>query len=245
MPAFSANLYSTSILFKPNELESVISSSKAGDLKKLRNDPFIKLYNEFAKMEESRITPILYPTGNQLEILYSSYVRGLKEMFDGQLFYPDANGTMRISYGRAEGSKPRDGMKYLTFTTLDGVMQKEDPENHEFVVPEKLKQLHRDKDYGIYETDGTVIVCFLASNHTTGGNSGSPIIDANGNLIGLNFDRTWESTMSDVMYDPDICRNISVDVRYILFIVDKFAGAGYLLDEMTIVGVEEAMEIEN
>jgi hypothetical protein len=242
MEAYAAHLYSSSVLFNREELIAMVSSAKSTDLKKLRSDPFIRLQSEFAKIEDERINPVMFATNSRLEILYRSYVRGLKEMFDGHMFYPDANGTMRISYGRAEGSKPRDGMRYLTFTTLDGVMQKEDPDNPEFVVPEKLKQLHKDRDYGIYGTNDTIYVCFLASNHTTGGNSGSPIIDANGNLIGLNFDRTWESTMSDVMYDPDICRNISVDVRYILFIVDKFADAGYLIDEMTLVGIEEWVE---
>ena len=244
MESYTADLYQSSIIFNRDALTAAINSWKSGDRKNLRSDPFIKLYDEFSRISEDKVDPVIYTTSTQLEILYRTYVWALKDMDGGRLFYPDANSTMRISYGKAEGSKPRDGMAYLPFTTLDGVMQKEDPNDPEFVVPTKLKQLNEERDYGIYGSNDTLYVCFLASNHTTGGNSGSPIIDANGNLIGLNFDRTWESTMSDVMYDPAICRNISVDVRYILFIVDKFAGAGYLVDEMTLAGVEKPVEME-
>ena len=244
MESYTADLYQSSIIFNRDALTAAINSWKSGDRKNLRSDPFIKLYDEFSRISEDKVDPVIYTTSTQLEILYRTYVWALKDMDGGRLFYPDANSTMRISYGKAEGSRPRDGMAYLPFTTLDGVMQKEDPNDPEFVVPTKLKQLNEERDYGIYGPNDTLYVCFLASNHTTGGNSGSPIIDANGNLIGLNFDRTWESTMSDVMYDPAICRNISVDVRYILFIVDKFAGAGYLVDEMTLAGVEQPVEME-
>jgi hypothetical protein len=114
-------------------------------------------------------------------------------------------------------------------------MEKDNPDIYDYRVPEKLKELYRNKDYGRYEDNGTVPVCFLATNHTTGGNSGSPVVNAEGHLIGVNFDRAWEGVMSDLMFNPEQCRNISIDIRYALFIIDKFAGAGYLLDEMTIV----------
>ena len=153
-----------------------------------------------------------------------------------KVFYPDANFTMRIAYGFVDDYKPRDAVQYEFFTTLDGILDKEDPDIYDYVVENKLKELHKTKDYGRYaDADGSIHVGFTASNHTTGGNSGSPIFNADGHLIGINFDRNWEGTMSDLMYDPDQCRNISIDIRYCLFIIDKFAGAGHLVEEMTLV----------
>ena len=131
--------------------------------------------------------------------------------------------------------QPLDGMMYTHSTTIEGIMQKDNPNIYDYTVPNKLKQLYAQKDYGVYAENGNLPVCFIASNHTTGGNSGSPVLNANGELIGLNFDRVWEGVMSDLYYTPEICRNIAVDIRYVMFIIDKFAGAGYLLDEMQIV----------
>lgn len=157
-------------------------------------------------------------------------------MLPEQRYFPDANGTMRVTYGKVKGYEPRDAVYYEPLTYLDGVMEKYIPGDYEFDVPEKLQELYATKDYGQYTDDtGQVPVCFLGTNHTTGGNSGSPAIDAYGNLVGLNFDRVWEGTMSDIYYDPEICRNIMVDLRYVLFIVDKYAGATHLIDEMTLV----------
>lgn len=149
--------------------------------------------------------------------------------------YPDANFTMRVAYGKVEGYQPRDGVRYAHYTTLNGIMEKDVPEIYDYNVPQKLRDIYSSGDFGSYAVDGTVPVAFSASVHTTGGNSGSPAINADGQLVGLNFDRCWEGTMSDIMFDPDRCRNIMLDVRYILFIIDKFAGAGYLLDEMEIL----------
>ena len=140
-----------------------------------------------------------------------------------------------MTYGKVEGYEPLDGVRYNYYTTLSGIMEKDNPEIYDYDVPDKLKELYNQKDFGEYEVNNDVPVCFTASNHTSGGNSGSPVVNANGELIGLNFDRCWEGTMSDIMFDPDMCRNISLDIRYALFIIDKFAGAGYLLDEMEIV----------
>jgi hypothetical protein len=143
---------------------------------------------------------------------------------------------LRVTYGLVEGYHPADAVYYDYFTTLEGIMEKEDPNIYDYVVEEKLKTLHTNKDYGPYgDKNGQMQVAFVASNHTTGGNSGSPVLNADGQMIGINFDRCWEGTMSDLMYDPDMGRNIAVDIRYVLFIMDKFAGAGHLVDEMTLI----------
>jgi len=244
LEAFSVHLYASSLLLQKDALKKAILSSRREDMKKLAADPLVKLCGDFMHIAAKQTQPVLYQSESALEELYRKYLQAVREMHPDSVFYPDANGAMRIAYGSLEGSAPWDGMKYLPFTTLQGVMQKEDPSNPEFFVEEKLKRLYEAKDYGDYGRNDTMYVCFLASNHTTGGNSGSPVIDGEGRLIGLNFDRTWESTMSDVMYNREICRNISVDVRYILFIIDKFAGAGYLIDEMTLVRRHEPAGVE-
>jgi len=158
----------------------------------------------------------------------------LQSVFPDRSYWADANSTMRLTYGKAEGSEPRDGMMYKFYSTTEGILQKYDPNNPDYVLPERLVELIEKKDFGKYTTDGEMRVCFTGSNHTTGGNSGSPTLDANGHLIGLNFDRSWESTMSDIMFDPDRCRNIMVDIKYVLFIIDKYAGAKHLVDEMEL-----------
>jgi len=150
------------------------------------------------------------------------------------VLYPDANFTMRLTYGKVDGYQPEDGVQYQYYTTLSGVMEKGTEGFEDYTIPDRLRDLYKAKDYGRYGANGTMPVCFIASNHTSGGNSGSPVLDADGRLIGINFDRNWEGTMSDVYYDPALCRNISVDIRYVLFLIDKFAGAGYLLEEMDI-----------
>ncbi|WP_282073262.1 S46 family peptidase [Polaribacter atrinae] len=168
--------------------------------------------------------------------LQKTYMKALMEALPNARYFPDANSTLRVTYGQVRGYAPRDAVYYNPVSYLDGVIEKYVPGDYEFDVPEKLRELHKTKDYGQYaDKNGKVPVCFLGTNHTTGGNSGSPAIDAEGNLIGLNFDRVWEGTMSDMNYDPEICRNIMVDIRYVLFIVDKYAGATHLIDEMTIV----------
>ncbi|RYG33722.1 MAG: serine protease, partial [Chitinophagaceae bacterium] len=163
------------------------------------------------------------------------YMKAQMEVMKEKTFYPDANRTMRVTFGQVKGYIPRDGARYEFSTDLDGVMEKYVPGDYEFDLPAKLIELHSKKDYGRYGKNGRMPVNFIATNHTTGGNSGSPALDAYGNLIGLNFDRVWEGTMSDINYDPSICRNIMVDIRYVLFIVDKFAGAKHLVDEMNLV----------
>jgi hypothetical protein len=169
----------------------------------------------------------------EINNLNRTYMKGIRELNSTKKYYPDANSTLRVSYGKVEGYYPRDGVMYNYFTTLDGVMEKEIPNDAEFNVPPKLKELWNKKDYGRYaDKDGNMHVAFCASNHTTGGNSGSPVFNGKGELIGTNFDRDWEGTMSDILYDPNQVRNIILDVRYTLFVIDKYAGAGYLVNEM-------------
>ena len=169
-----------------------------------------------------------------------AYMQAQMEAFPNQRFYPDANSTLRITYGKVNGYEPRDAVSYTHQTYLDGVLEKYIPGDYEFDVPARLIELYNKKDFGPYGENGRMPVCFIASNHTTGGNSGSPAIDAHGNLIGLNFDRVWEGTMSDLNYDASICRNIMVDARYILFLIDKYAGAGHLIKEMKLVHPKSA-----
>jgi hypothetical protein len=178
------------------------------------------------------------PSNNLLQKateLSAEYMRALMEVFPERNFYPDANSTLRVTYGKLEGVSPRDAVSYGTTTYLDGAMAKYKPGDYEFDMPSRLIELYDNKDYGDYAENGKLPVCNIASNHTTGGNSGSPVLNARGELIGLNFDRIWEGTMSDVNFDPSICRNIMVDSRYVLFIIDKFAGQRWLIDEMELV----------
>ena len=149
-------------------------------------------------------------------------------------FYPDANLTLRVAYGHIKGYSPADGTYYLPSSTIKGIMEKDNPEIFDYDIPQRLRDIYAAKDYGRWaDATGEVPVCFIATNHTTGGNSGSPVINADGDLIGLNFDRVWEGTMSDIVFDPEICRNIALDVRYVLFTIEKIGGASYLFDEMT------------
>lgn len=163
------------------------------------------------------------------------YMAGLMEMQEDKIFYPDANATMRLSYGTVQDYYPRDAVHYDYFTTMKGIIEKEDPENWEFIVPDKLKDLYINKDFGDYGIDSTMPVCFITNNDITGGNSGSPVLDSAGNLIGIAFDGNWEAMSGDIIYEPHLQRCICVDIRYVLFIIDKFAGARHLIDEMKII----------
>ncbi|MEC5158187.1 S46 family peptidase [Chryseobacterium sp. MP_3.2] len=202
----------------------------------LKNDPLMKL---FAAMRENYMKTTDGPNNEiqeKIDVLQKKYMAQQMETDKERKFFPDANSTLRVSYGQIKGSSPRDAVHYNYQTHVAGIMEKYVPGDYEFDVPKKLIQLYNTKDYGIYkDKTGDVPVNFTATNHTTGGNSGSPALDAYGNLIGLNFDRQWEGTMSDINFDPRFSRNIMVDTKYILFIIDKFADAKWLINEMKIV----------
>ena len=203
---------------------------------KLSKDPLMIAFNQFRMIYISLVMPQMQLLNESLNDLYKVWVQGNMEMQPNVRQYPDANFTMRLTYGKVEGYSPEDAVIYDYYTTLSGVIEKSKEDQPDYVIPERLQELYVEKDFGNYGENGTMPVCFSASNHTSGGNSGSPVLDAEGRLIGINFDRNWHGTMSDEMYDPDMCRNISVDIRYVLFVIDKYAGAGYLLDEMKLVG---------
>ncbi|MBE0637096.1 MAG: S46 family peptidase [Bacteroidales bacterium] len=203
--------------------------------KKLLKDPGYQLAGGLVKHYQEKIFPEVSRITNQNDSLMRLYMKAQLEFEPERRFYPDANSTLRVSYGNVKPYYPRDAVFYQKQTTIEGIIEKEDPNVEDYLVDDKLKQLYTTKDYGKYGLNGTLPVCFIATNHTTGGNSGSPAFNADGQLIGLNFDRVWEGTMSDLMFDPDQCRNIMLDMRYCLFIIDKYAGAGHLIEEMVVV----------
>ncbi len=203
---------------------------------RLQNDAAYQYAKPFFEEFYSVLNPNYLSVNDKINALQKKYIKAQMEVLPNRRYFPDANSTLRVTYGQVKGYAPKDGVYYNPVTHLDGVMEKYIPGDYEFDVPQKLQELYNKKEYGAYaDESGKIPVCFLGTNHTTGGNSGSPAIDANGNLIGLNFDRVWEGTMSDINYDPEICRNIMVDIRYVLFIIDKYAGAQRLIDEMRLV----------
>jgi hypothetical protein len=229
------DIYTTSKLTSLEGTKELLSGSAEEVMKKLNADKAFAFGKEWHTLFYNSLEPKFQELNLQIVAVQKKYMKALMEIFPNKRFFPDANSTLRVTYGQVRGYEPKDGVYYNTTTYLDGVIEKYVPGDYEFNVPQKLLDLYEAKDYGPYAENGKMPVCFIGTNHTTGGNSGSPAIDAHGNLIGLNFDRVWEGTMSDMNYDPDICRNIMVDVRYVLFIVDKFAGAKNLINEMTLV----------
>ena len=218
-----------------NDINKVFADRNAL-VQNLKNDPLIKLFASLreAYMKNTNDQYNTYQT--QIDELQKTYMGQQMSTDKDKTFFPDANSTLRVTYGKVAGSNPKDALYYGYQTTLSGVMEKYIPGDYEFDVPQKLIDLYTKKDYGMYANkNGEVPVNFTATNHTTGGNSGSPALDANGNLIGLNFDRQWEGTMSDINFDPRFSRNIMVDSKYILFIIDKYADAKWLINEMKIV----------
>ncbi|MEN7549007.1 S46 family peptidase [Rapidithrix thailandica] len=235
---YAEYVYNKSIFVREASVNDLLSNVSKKTAKKLAKDPAYQFVESFFVSYMEKTQPSYKAISDKIDRMMRDYVKAQREIFTEKTFWPDANSTLRISYGNVEGSNPRDGMEYNYFSTLEGVMEKRRTDvskTHEFYVHDKLVDLYEKKDFGQYGQEGKMPVCFIASNHTTGGNSGSPVLDGSGNLIGINFDRSWESTMSDIMFNPEQCRNITVDIRYVLFVIDKFAGASHLVEELDLV----------
>jgi hypothetical protein len=234
--ALTADVYGKSKLTSFEGVQSLLGGTPAEVQAKLAADPGYKLIAALTDAYYDNVAPKYQEISLKIAALQRTYMKAILELSpkDARIF-PDANSTLRVTYGKVKGYEPSDATYYKPVTYLDGVIEKYVPGDYEFDVPQKLIDLYNAKDYGPYAENGKMPVCFIGTNHTTGGNSGSPAIDAKGNLIGLNFDRVWEGTMSDIYYDPSICRNIMVDMRYVLFIIDKYAGAKNLINEMKII----------
>jgi hypothetical protein len=228
-------IYSKSKLKNYSGLKELLSGDTQTILTSLNNDPGFLLVKELADKYSKEVAPKYDEINLKISALQRTYMKAQLELNTDSRIFPDANSTLRVTYGKVKGYEPKDATTYTPLTYLEGVMEKYIPGDYEFDVPTKLIALYKTKDYGPYGENGKMPVCFIGTNHTTGGNSGSPAIDAYGNLIGLNFDRVWEGTMSDIYYDPSICRNIMVDIRYVLFIMDKYAGAKNLISELKLV----------
>ena len=237
--AYVDYLFKNSAFTSEEKVNKLIDGFKPSKAKKIAKDPAFVAYKSMMDFYVENVLPKSRECNTRINNLRRIYMEGqmkmIPEVYPERNLYPDANFTLRVTYGKVGGFKPKDAVTYGYFTTLDGIMQKENPNIYDYVVTDRLHELYDAKDFGRYaDKDGTMHVAFIAGNHTTGGNSGSPILNANGELLGLNFDRTWEGTMSDLIYDPSICKNISVDIRYVLFLIDKYAGCQRLIDEMTI-----------
>ena len=203
-----------------------VSALTSADLETLYEDPAYELYNAFMAWFYEDIRPVVDEANAKIRLANRDYMRGQMAFEPDKAFYPDANLTLRVAYGHVAGYHPADGMYYAPVSTLKGIIEKDNPEIFDYNIPQALRDIYAQ---GGHDDQA---VCFLATNHTSGGNSGSPVINADGNLIGINFDRVWEGTMSDIAFDPEVCRNISLDIRYLLFVVDKIGHASYLFDEM-------------
>lgn len=238
-------MFDKSCILGEGKLMKRLNKPTARNINKLQKDKGYIMVRDFYKALREKVLPTYYANDDKIQALMKQYSKAIQIAFPNVKYWYDANSTLRVSYGKIEGSKPRDGMQYTHYTTADGIMAKYIPNNDEFDVPEKLISLIENKDYGKYASkDNELVICFTGSNHTTGGNSGSPVINGKGELIGINFDRSWESTMSDVMFSEDLCRNITVDIRYVLFVIDKYAGASHLIKEMNLVGQQNELKAE-
>ena len=232
--AWAEDIFTNSIFIDPAK----VAALDAEDREAVMSDPATEFCNEFLKWFSADIQPVTARLNQELQLAYRDYMRGQMVYCRTQRvmkdFYPDANLTLRVAYGHIKGYSPADGTYYTPSSTIKGIMEKDNPDIFDYNIPQRLRDIYATKDYGRWaDASGEVPVCFIATNHTTGGNSGSPVINADGDLIGLNFDRVWEGTMSDIVFDPEICRNIALDVRYVLFTIDKIGEADYLFDEMT------------
>ena len=228
-------LYSRTVFADEARFNEFVTEFKSSSIARLNKDPFYIIAMSASDFLATRVRPELSRINEAIQKLNSRYMAAQMEFEKGRVFYPDANSTLRVAYGTVKGYLSKDAVYYNYYTTLKGIIEKDNPVIYDYNVPARLKELYKSKDYGAYTQNGEVPVCFIADNHTTGGNSGSPVINAEGQLIGVNFDRAWEGVASDIEFNPEQSRNISLDIRYALFIIDKFAGAGYLLKEMTLI----------
>jgi len=233
--ALADKLYATTIFADEAKFTAFVNSFNKGSVAKLQKDPVYNLAKSASNFISENVRGEQMRLSSEIQKLNPLYMTLQMEFDKERIFYPDANSTLRVAYGSVKGYYSEDAIYFKHYTTLKGIIEKDNPEIFDYDVPDKLKQLYYAKDYGRYTQNGEVPVCFIANNHTTGGNSGSPVLNADGHLIGINFDRAWEGVASDMAFNPDQSRNISLDIRYALFIIDKFAGAGYLVKEMTIV----------
>ncbi len=233
--SYAEDVFSKSIFVNRESIDALLENPSA---KAIEKDPAFKMVTAFNEFYEPNIEAPIKEANKMLDKGNRLFIAGLREMFPDKNFYPDANFTMRLTYGTVQDYYPEDAVHFDYYTTLKGVMEKEDPNNWEFVVPEKLKELYQNKDYGRYGEGDVMKLCFLTDHDITGGNSGSPVINGNGELIGLAFDGNWEAMSGDIAFEPALQRTINVDIRYVLFIIDKFAGAKRLVDEMTIVSAK-------
>jgi hypothetical protein len=228
-------IYEKTVFADEARFDKFVAGFNTSGIAKLNKDPFYVLAMNVSDFLAANVKPELNRINEEIQNLNRDYMTVQMEFDKERVFYADANSTLRLTYGTVKGYFSKDAVYYTHYSTLKGIMEKDNPLIYDYNVPEKLRDLFRKKDYGRYSKEGEIPVCFLANNHTTGGNSGSPVLNAYGQLIGVNFDRAWEGVASDLAYNPDQSRNISLDIRYALFIIDKFAGAGYLLNEMTII----------
>ncbi len=232
---YARDVFRKSIFTDEDRLKKFLSSFSHRSYKKIIKDPAYRIYVSFAELMRTKAAPELQRFNTRIASLQKRYMKAQMEMNDPDQMYPDANLTMRISYGNVKGYQPRDAVQYKSQTYLSGLLAKNIPGNPDFDVPLKLQSLYAEKDFGDYAVKDDVPVAFIASNHTTGGNSGSPVINANGELTGTNFDRVWEGILSDIQYYPEICRNVSLDIRFTLFIIQKLGGAQHIIDELQII----------
>lgn len=230
-------VYSKSLMSDKSKLTALLVGAQPADTLLLQADPAWKLYQAITAERKQHITPALKEYYTRMRYLNRLYMKAQMAHQKDRTFYPDANLTLRLTFGKIQGLDPDGPAKYSYQTTLADVVALDDTKSDIFTVPARLKELYKAKDYGRWAANGSVPVAFIASNHTSGGNSGSPVLNSKGELIGTNFDRAYEGTMSDYYFDPNRCRNISVDIRYTLFIIEKFGGAGWLMDELNIISL--------
>ncbi len=235
---FAETLFSRSLFVSEEETMKLLDNYRASHYRKIERDPAYRFSSGLYDFTISEVQAPMQEEQTKLDSLYRIYTAALQQMKPEENFFPDANSTLRIAYGKVEGSFPRNGIEYLPFTTAEGILEKTaETEVADYAISERHAALLENQVYEPYDTEGALRVNFIASNHTTGGNSGSPVLDGQGNFIGINFDRSWESTMSDIMFDPEQCRNIAVSSQYILWVIHQYAGKEYLLDEMDITGL--------